>query len=141
MDQPAAFAALEWNRTIAPALIGNGKYGRFFALDYRRITPEALGSDEHMVIRGISHVRTCSPVWILQRADQRVDEWPGFGANPIFTQYLDNQWDWMLEQLDAVDWPDLYRKESKLVFAPKLSAACAATATRNSSYYQGKILP
>jgi hypothetical protein len=141
VDQPAAFAALEWNRTIAPALIGNGKYGRFFALDYRRITPEALRSDEHMVIRGISRVRTCSPVWILQRADQRVDEWPGFGVNPIFTQYLDNQWDWMLEQLDAVEWPDLYRKESKLVFAPKLSAACAATATRNSSYYQGKILP
>lgn len=139
IDQPAAFAALEWNRTIVPSQIGNGRYGRFFAIDYRRIDAERWRSDEHMVIRGVNRVHTAAPLWILQRADQRVDEWPGIGTNPIFTQHAEKQWGWMTELLHAVQWPDLYRTESKLLFAPKLAAACAATTTRGAEYYQGKV--
>jgi hypothetical protein len=139
IDQPAAFAALEWNRTIVPAQIGNFKYGQFFAIDYRRIDPERWRSDEYMVIRGVNRVHTAAPVWILQRADQRVDEWPGIGTNPIFTQHVENQWRWMGELLDEVGWPESYRTTSKLVFAPKLAAACAATKTRGAEYYRGKV--
>jgi hypothetical protein len=95
IDQAAAFAALEWNRTVLPAVIGNGKYGQFFAADYRKIDPELWRSDPFMVIRGVNRVHTAAPLWILQRADQRVDDWPGMGTNPIFTQYLEKQWNWM----------------------------------------------
>jgi hypothetical protein len=84
-------------------------------------------------------VRTSVPLWILQRAGQNVDEWPGIGMTPIFTQYVEKQWRWMSELLDEPRWPDTWRKESKLLFAPKLAAALAATATRDSSYYNGKI--
>ncbi len=139
IDQPAAFAALEWNRTIVPAQIGNFKYGQFFAIDYRRIDAECWHSDEYMVIRGVNRVRTAVPLWILQRADQRVDEWPGIGTSPIFTQHVENQWGWMWELLDEVIWPESYRTASKLLFAPKLAAACAATKRRGAEYYKGKV--
>jgi hypothetical protein len=57
------------------------------------------------VIRGVNRVQTSVPLWILQRADQRVDEWPGIGDNPIFTQHFDKQWNWMWERLH-----EIYRK-------------------------------
>jgi len=138
IDQPAAFAALEWNRTIVPAQIDTGRYGRYFAIDYRRIDDQQWRSDQHMGIRGVNRVLTAVPLWILQLADQRVDEWPGFGTNPIFTQHTENQWNWMLERLDEPQWPEAFRKQSKLLFAPRLRAALEATLTRGDKYYQGK---
>lgn len=139
VDQTAALAALEWNRTVVPSLIGNYRYGSFFAVDYRRITEESWRTDEYIVIRGVSRVRTSVPLWILQSADQRVDEWPGFGTNPIFTQHLAKQWDWMSELPQEPEWPEVYRKECGLAFSQKLAAACAATKNRDQSYYRGKI--
>jgi hypothetical protein len=139
IDQAAVFAALEWDRRIAPALVGSGRYGRYFAVDYRRLTPELWRSDEHMVIRGLNRVRTSNPMWILQRAGQYVDEWSGVGTSPVFTQYVEKQWRWMNELLDEPQWPESYRKESRLLFAPRLAAACAATVTRDNSYFQGKV--
>jgi len=139
IDQPAVFAALEWNRTIAPAQIGNERYGKYFAVGYRRIDLDCRPSDEYMVICGVNRVLTSAPLWILQRADQRVDEWPGIGKNPIFTQHAEKQWNWMVEALDEPQWPDSYRKQSKLLFAPRLTAALKATSTRGDAYYQGKL--
>jgi hypothetical protein len=138
VNQAAALAALEWNRTIVPSLIGNYRYGSFFAVDYRRVTKEAWHTDEFMVIQGVNRVRTSVPVWILQRDDQRVDEWPGMGTNPIFTQHLADQWTWMQELLQEPEWPEVYRTDCKLAFSDKLIAACAATKARDSSYYRGK---
>jgi hypothetical protein len=92
-----------------------------------------------MVIRGVNRVRTAVPLWILQSAEQRVDEWQGMGTNPIFTQHMANQWHWMLELLDATDWPDLYRAECKLKFSAKLSERCASTKGRDASYYKNKV--
>jgi len=91
------------------------------------------------VICGVNRVRTAEPAWILQRADQRVDEWPGIGTNPILTEHAEKQWAWMAELLEEVQWPDSYRKESKLVLAPKLAAACAATKARGHEYYKGRL--
>jgi hypothetical protein len=139
IDQAAAFAALEWNRTIVPEQIGNERYGKYFAIDYRRIDPERWRSEGHMVIRGVNRVLTRAPLWILQRADQRVDDWPGIGTNPIFTQHVAKQWSWMVEALDEPNWPDSYRQQSKLLFAPRLTAALKATATRGDAYYQGRV--
>jgi hypothetical protein len=79
------------------------------------------------------------PLWILQRADQRVDEWPGMGTHPIFTEHLAGQWHWMMELLQQPGWPEVYRMDCKIAFSDKLIAACAATKTRDSSYYAGKI--
>jgi hypothetical protein len=78
------------------------------------------------------------PVWILQNADQRVDEWLGIGTSPIFTQYLDKQCNWMAELLDEVQWPERFRVDCKPAFSQKLAAACAATKNRDASYYVGK---
>jgi hypothetical protein len=139
VDQVAALAALEWNRTVLPSLIANYRYGSFCAVDYRRLTQESWRTDECMVIRGANRVFTSVPLWILQRADQRVDEWPGIGTNPIFTQHQANQWHWMWELLQPPEWPDIYRTDCKLAFSAKLTTACAATKTRDSSYYRGKV--
>jgi hypothetical protein len=139
VDQPAVLAALEWNRTVVPSLIGNHRYGSFFAIDYRQITQESSRIDEYMVIRGVARVRTSVPLWVLQSANQRVDEWPGFGTNPIFTQHVAKQWGWMQELLQEPEWPEVYRKECGLTFSRKLAAACAATKNRDSSYYKGKV--
>jgi hypothetical protein len=139
IDQVAALAALEWNRTVVPALIGDHRYGSFLVADYRRITPESLQRDEYMVIRGLNRVRTLAPVWILQSAEQRVDEWPGAGTSPIFTQHVPDQWRWMWELLQEPEWPDNFRTNCKLVFSEKLTAACAASKSRDNAYYAGKV--
>jgi len=133
-------AAFEWHRTILPSVIGNHKYGSFFAIDYRRLIEERwAGEERFMVIRGVNRIRTSVPIWFLQGEGQRVDDWKGMGVNPIFTQYLPGQWDWMLDNLDTPTWPAEFQKDSKLGFSKKLSAACAATAERGNDYYQGKI--
>ena len=75
---------------------------------------------------------------VFAAASKRVDEWPGIGTNPIFTQHLEGQWNWMNELLDETQWPETYRKECRLAFSPELSAACSATTGRDNSYYQGK---
>lgn len=117
----------------------NHRYGSCFAIDYRRLTPEDLRKPERMVIQGIHRVLVSVPVWLLQRADQRVDEWPGTGMHPIFTQHLPDQWKWMAELLQEPEWPMIFQKDSKLVFSAKLTAACDATKSRDSSYYHDKI--
>jgi hypothetical protein len=137
VDQVAALAALEWNRTMVPSLVGNYRYGSFFAVDYRRLTEAAWRTAECMVIQGVSRVRTSVPVWILQRDDQRIDEWPGMGMNPIFTQHVVGQCDWMQGLLQEPWWPDIYRTDCKLAFSNKLIAACAATKNRNPSFNIG----
>jgi len=140
VDETDVLAAFEWHRTILPSVIGNHKYGSFFAIDYRRLTEESwAGEERFMVIRGVNRIRTSVPLWFLQGEGQRVDEWKGMGVNPIFTQYLPGQWDWMLDNLDTPTWPAEFQKDSKLGFSKKLSAACAATAERGNDYYQGKI--
>lgn len=92
-----------------------------------------------MVIQGVNRVHTTVPLWGLQRVDQRIDEWPGIGTNPIFTQHLPNQRLWMFELLQEPSWSEVYRTNCKLAFSDKLSAACAATKTRDSPYYSGKV--
>jgi hypothetical protein len=106
IDEPSVLAAYEWNRTIVPALIGNNKYGSSFSIDFRHASPEHWATDESgMVIRGIGRVRTSVPLWFLQSAEQRVDEWIGIGKSPVLTLHVPNQWDWMMDLLDEVGWP------------------------------------
>jgi hypothetical protein len=140
IDQVAALAALEWNRTIVPSLIEDQQHGSFFAVDYRRLSVESWRSMECMVIQGLSRVHTSVPVWILQRDDQRVDDWPGMGLNPIFTQHVAYQWSWMQGLYQENWWPDIYREDSKLAFSQKLIAACASTRGRNASYMSERIM-
>jgi hypothetical protein len=140
IDEPSVLAACEWNRTVLPAMIGNHKYGSFFSIDLRRVTPDQWATDEaRMVIRGISRVRTSVPLWFLQSADQRVDEWTGIGKNPVLTFHVPNQWDWMMDLLDEVGWPADFLIPSGLEYSEKLTAACTATKQRDNSYYEGKF--
>lgn len=139
-DEVDVLAALEWHRTVLPAVIGNNTYGSFFSIDYRGLTEEIWARDARfMVIRGVNRIRTSVPFWFLQGEGQRVDEWRGMGVNPVFTQYVPGQWDWMLQLLDEPAWPVDFQKECKLRFSEKLSAACAATKERGNGYYPGKI--
>lgn len=139
-DEADVLAAFEWHRTVLPSVIGNHKYGSYFRIDYRRLTEDNWAHEERfMVIRGLNRIRTSIPLWFLQREDQRVDEWKGMGVNPVFTQYVPGQWDWMWELFDTPTWPAEFQKDSKLRFSKKLSAACEATKERGNDYYQGKI--
>jgi len=139
-DQVDVLAACEWNRTIVPALVGDHRYGSFFCIDYRNLTEQMWARDEaYMVIRGINRVRTQVPLWFLQGEDQRVDEWKTMGTNPVLTQHVERQWDWMMEALQEPDWPANFQSDCKVKFSQKLSEACAATTTRGVAYYQGKI--
>ena len=139
-DEADVMAAYEWHRTVLPSVIGNHKYGSFFAIDYCRLTEESWAQEERfMVIRGLNRIRTSIPLWFLQLGDQRVDEWKGMGVNPVFTKHVPGQWDWMMELYDTPTWPAEFQKGSKLRFSNKLSAACEATKERGNDYYQGKI--
>lgn len=139
-DDTDVLAAYEWHRTVLPEIIGNNKYGSFFAIDYRQLTEEVWARDERlMVIRGLNKVRPSIPLWFLQGEGQRVDEWKGMGMNPVLTTYVPTQWDWMLKLLDEPGWPARFQKECKLHFSDKLAAACASTSTRGTSYYEGKL--
>lgn len=139
-EEADVLAAWEWHRTVLPSVIGNNKYGSFFAIDYRGLTEDVWAREERfMVIRGVNRIRTSIPLWFLQGEGQRVDEWKGMGVNPVFTQYVPGQWDWMLELLANPAWPTEFQKDSKLRFSEKLSAACEATRERGNGYYQGKI--
>jgi hypothetical protein len=140
IDQPAVLAAFEWNRTIVPALIGNHKYGSFFMVDFREFTYQQWAQEEaFMVIRGANRIRTSIPLWFLQHDQQRVDEWPAIGQNPVLTKHVPKQWDWMQwEILLAPQWPADIQVWSGLQFSEKLASACAATKQRGREYYQGK---
>jgi hypothetical protein len=139
-DQVDVLAAFEWNRTIVPALVGDNRYGNFFCVDYRNLTEEDWARQQsHMVIRGVNRIRTAVPLWYLQTADQRVDEWSGMGTSPVFTQYVAGQWSWMWETLLEPEWPANFQGDCKLQFSQKLLVACAATRERGDSYYQDKI--
>ncbi|HEX7335184.1 MAG TPA: hypothetical protein VF290_27030 [Pyrinomonadaceae bacterium] len=139
-NEADVLAAFEWHRTVLPSVIGNHKYGSFFAIDYCTLTEESWSHDERfMVIRGLNRIRTSIPLWFLQREGQRVDEWKGMGVNPVFTKYVPGQWDWMMELLYSPTWPAEFQKDSKLRFSNKLSAACEATKERGNDYYRGKI--
>jgi hypothetical protein len=140
IDEVAVLAALEWNRTVLPGLVGDHRYGSFFSIDLRHLTHERWAGDEaFMVIRGVTRVRTVVPLWLLQRDGQRVDEWPGMGTNPVFTSHVEGQWNWMMELLAEPEWPASFQAESGLRFSDKLATACAATRQRGQAYYQGKI--
>ena len=139
-DEADVLAAFEWHRTVLPSVIGNHKYGSFFAINYCGLTEDSWAQEERfMVIRGLNRIRTSIPLWFLQREGQRVDEWKGMGVNPVFTKHVPGQWDWMLELLDTPTWPAEFQKVSKLRFSNKLSALCEATKERGNDYYTGKI--
>ena len=139
-DEADVLAAFEWHRTVLPSVIGNHKYGSYFRIDYRTLTEDSWAHEQRfMVIRGLNRIRTSIPLWFLQREDQRVDEWKGMGVNPVFTQYVLGQWDWMWALLDTPTWPAEFQKDSKLRFSKKLLAACEATKERGDDYSQGKI--
>ena len=61
-----------------------------------------LGRDEwerdptRTLQRGLVSAAATSPVWFLQRGEERVDQWAFIGDyRPIFTQHLDEQFSWM----------------------------------------------
>jgi hypothetical protein len=121
-------------------MIGNYKYGSFFSIDFRDVNPQEWATDEsRMVIRGVNRVQTSVPLWFLQSAEQRVDEWTGIGKNPVLTLHVPNQWDWMMDLLDEAAWPADFIVESGLEYSEKLTAACTATKLRDNAYYQGKF--
>lgn len=129
-------AAFEWHYSLLPSLIGNKKYGDFFAIDLRGVQYEAfLVDDPFMVIRGLNRIRVSTPVWVLQTHEQNVESWFQLGAKPIFTQHVREQWDWMLELLIEPQWPARLDTDSGIRFSKKLSERCARTRERDAAYY------
>jgi len=68
--------------------------------------------------RGLTSAATTSPVWFLQRADARVDQWPLVGDyRPIFTQYFDAQFSWMVIRPAYGDGTEAHLRDGGLVYS------------------------
>jgi len=89
--------ALEFLRTEWPGMAEQGR-GHFLALNCRPIDhDEWAGAEQLSLYRGLLSVRTPVPVWVIQGAGQQVETWGFPGDPPIFTEYLPNQFSWMVE--------------------------------------------
>jgi hypothetical protein len=102
--------------------------GRFLAINCRDINRDQWMSAEQLSLhRGLLAVRSPVPIWIIQGATQEVDSWGLPGDRPIFTEYLSNQFAWMLESY--YDWSETVASlpaDSGLQFSTALQTICEA---------------
>jgi hypothetical protein len=119
--------ALEFLRTEWPAMVEEGR-GRFLAANCRDITREQwAGAEQLSLHRGLISIRAPVPVWILQRGGQQIESWGLPGDRPIFTEYLPNQFSWMMEIfLDRGGQQAQFPADSGLWVSAALQAVCQA---------------
>src|SRR5204863_6659830 len=103
--------------------------GDMTLIDLRGMSRETWETDPSLSLaRGIAALRQPPrPVWFIQLAEQRVDEWALRGDRPIFTQYTESQFAWMFETSFSPDWPDSYAEHCGLVLSPELREKCQGT--------------
>ncbi len=118
--------AFEWFRTELAGLQSERDIERI-VINCQSIDRNAWMSDPGLShFRGISVLRFPYPLWFLQYAGQDVENWPLVGDRPIFTEYLDSQFAWMLETfLDPKDARKWYPQDSGMSLSDKLQKLCA----------------
>jgi hypothetical protein len=117
--------ALEFLRIDWPMWVDAG-YGRFLALNCRGLSRELLFEDEHFSLyRGLLNVRLPIPLWIIQSGGQGMENWDLPGDFPIFTEYFDSQFSWMMEGfVEPRQVQSHYPENSGLVLSPALQQLC-----------------
>lgn len=122
-------AALEWCTTLLP-ILEEGNFGDMTLIDLRGQEREHWLSDPRFSLaRGILALRAPPrPVWLIQLAGQRADDWGLPYDRPVFTQYTAKQFAWMMfEGSLAPDWPDAWADRCGLEIAPSLLRKCRET--------------
>lgn len=122
-------AALEWRMTLLP-ILEEASLGDMTLIDLRGLSRETWETDPRLSLaRGIAMLRvTPRPVWFIQLASQRVDDWGLPNDHPIFTQHTDKQFAWMLvEGSLSSAWPDAYADRCGLVMSSELLQKCRQT--------------
>jgi len=116
------FFRTEWQ------VIATETRGRFLMINCREIERDQwLHAEQLSLHRGLLSFRTPVPVWIIQAARQDVERWGLPGDHPIFTEYLPDQFSWMLEIfLDRAEAQARFPADSGLWFSPALRAICEA---------------
>jgi hypothetical protein len=102
-------AGIEWYRTFLRWFIEED-FGDHVVIDIRGAALETWGTAlGYSHLRGLASLNTESPMWILQKAGQNADHWPGLGEWPLFTEHVTSQFDWMMEVFLLSSWPLLYQ--------------------------------
>jgi hypothetical protein len=119
--------AMEWLRVEFPQYLER-KRGNFMAINCQRLSREVWENNEEVSLhRGLAAMRTRLPVplWIIQMAEQDVEDWPLIGEVPIFTEHLSAQFSWMLEaSFDRRESQQRYPEDSGMILAPALAKKC-----------------
>jgi hypothetical protein len=81
--------------------------------------------------RGLTSAATQVPVWFLQSAGARVDQWPSIGDyRPIFTEHVPEQFAWMSIRSPATDWLPAYLEKAGLDFSDAILSRYTHSAAR-----------
>jgi hypothetical protein len=120
--------ALEWRMVLLP-LLEQSNIGDMILIDLRGLSQETWVTDSRLSLaRGIAALRAPPrPVWFIQLAGQRCDDWELVHDRPIFTQHTVKQFAWMLEGLLSPDWPDAYADRCGLLVSTELLQKCRDT--------------
>ncbi|OQW32988.1 MAG: hypothetical protein A4E19_06470 [Nitrospira sp. SG-bin1] len=89
-------AAFEWMLVEEEALLRDYAYANL-VVDCRHVSREHWErSAAYTIGRGLTSTATRVPVWFLQSANERVDQWTMVGDyRPIFTEHFEGQFSWM----------------------------------------------
>jgi hypothetical protein len=117
--------ALEFLRTEWPVVVEEQRT-RFLAINARGVPRELLVDDDRMSLhRGLLAIRVPVPVWIIQSADDHVEQWGLRQDPPIFTEHEPHQFSWMWEFfVDRVAAQARYPQDSGLELSPALQRLC-----------------
>jgi hypothetical protein len=121
--------AIEWRETLLP-LLDEANLGDNSVIDLRGVTKDTWETDPALSMsRGIASLRSPPiPVWFLQRAGQRVEDWRLPHDRPIFTEHTERQFAWMMwEGTLSPEWPAAYAERSGLIMSPALLQKCRRT--------------
>jgi hypothetical protein len=121
--------AIEWREILLP-LLDEANLGDNSVIDLRGVTRDTWETDPALSMsRGIASLRSPPiPVWFLQRAGQRVEDWQLPQDRPIFTEHTERQFAWMMwEGTLSPEWPAAYAERSGLIMSPPLLEKCRRT--------------
>ena len=123
-------AAIEWRGSLLP-ILEEASVGDMTLIDLRGRDRGSWEADPRLsLVRGIAVLRAPPrPVWLIQLATQRVDDWGLPYDRPVFTQHTEKQFSWMMVEASlSPDWPDAYADRCGLGMSPELLQRCRGTA-------------
>jgi len=120
--------AIEWLVTIYPTLADTNMQDMIL-IDLRGHTKESwMTTPELALVRGISAMAMPPvPLWFIQKAGQHIERWGISEQSPIFTEYQESQFIWMLPGFLGDSWVYHYVTDTDMTLSPALANRCMAT--------------